>query len=254
MSKGSVLRTENDGLVNEHHDPRINRIFGRFWFDWHEDAARRMVFKDAITYEAGVLRKFIITGFQHVRGRKSSISTIGTAPDSSPNSSDIALDSERTTSVTQSSSVDPSPASQQTLSFVTIDDLTSSFRRSGHDSDLPSTTRGGRSHGNITNQLPDTPTRPPRVSVGPYRPPHTRTASGTGTACDQGNTWRMPHSQQHPRPGYYAPHPTAHNLRSSSDSFAPLPPVTQPSQRSRSDATRNMFEPLQEAESQTGND
>ncbi|KAJ5542637.1 Nucleotide-binding alpha-beta plait [Penicillium sp. DV-2018c] len=248
MSRGSVSRTEVDGLVNEHHDPRIEQIFGRFWFDWHADAARRMVFKDAIIYEAAILRKFIITGFQNSRRRTFSVSTIGTAPGSSPDASEIALDSERTIPVTHSSPVDPSLASQQTLGPTTIDHFTNSFRRIDHELNVQSTTRGG-SNGDDTNHSPVTPTRPSSVTTARYRPPHARTASTIGTARGKENNWRVPHSQQQPRPDYYVPHQTIHKLRSSSDPFAPLPPVKKPSQRSRSDATGDMLALLEEAES-----
>ncbi|KAJ5143524.1 Nucleotide-binding alpha-beta plait [Penicillium bovifimosum] len=254
MNRGSVLRTEAEGLVNEHHDPRLERIFGRFWFDWQGDAARQMVFKDAIIYEAAVLRKFIITGFQHLRRRTSSASTIGTAPYSSPNPSEVsAPDSERTISVTQNISVDPSPAFQQTSNLATIDEFTSRFYIPGQDTNVPSGTTRVGSQGDITNELPVTPTRSPPVAAERYRAPHARTVSVTRTARDHGmqGNWRMPHSQEQPRPGYYVPHSTTdYKLRSSSDPFAPapLPPRTWPSKRSRSDCISNMFGLLEEAE------
>lgn len=237
MSHGSVLRTEEDGLCNKHGHPDIERIFGMFWFEWDHEVARKLVFKNAITYEAGVLRKFIITGFQHLRRRTSSISTIGTAPHSSPNHSISSLDSERTISAMHSGSVNR-PAPQQAYTLSSAGGITSNFRRLGHDWNVPGNSRGG-SRAIDTDQFPpDTPTRQPRRSVQPYRPPHSRFATSSSTPYDQAENWRVPQDQT--RTSYYAPHPTAHNVRSSSDPFGPLPSAASNNQRSRSDASRQM--------------
>ncbi|KAJ5365636.1 Nucleotide-binding alpha-beta plait [Penicillium concentricum] len=243
MSHGVVLRTENDGLINKHTHPEIERIFGRFWFEWDDEAARNTIYKDAANYEASVLRKFIITGFQHLHKRNSSISTIGTAPpDSSPTHSTTSVDSERTISASRSRSMNPSAASQQGSSFSTARNMPGSVD-DGNNWNAPGHTRGISQRLDADQYLPDTPTRRAPPSVRPYRPPHHREVS------EAARDWRMPRAQQAPaaassenqapvRPIYRAPHLTAHNVRSSSDPFAPGPSVAPSSHRSRSDAAR----------------
>ncbi|OQE42224.1 hypothetical protein PENCOP_c004G05083 [Penicillium coprophilum] len=241
MSHGVVLRTDIDGLINKHTHPEIERIFGRFWFEWHDDVARDTLYKDAINYEAGVLRKFIITGFQHLHKRNSSISTIGTAP-ASPTHSLTSNDSERTISASRTGSMNPSIATQEASTFSAPGDMARSVE-DGNNWNVPVNTRGN-SQPHVSNQyLPDTPTRRVPPSVRPYRPPHQRNVSGST------HNWRMPQIQETPvagpsqsqdrtRPAYRAPHATAHNVRSSSDPFAPAPSAGPTSHRSRSDAAR----------------
>lgn len=237
MSNGSVLRTEVDGLLNQHGHPEIERIFGMFFFEWHDDAAREMVFKDAISYESNVLRKFIITGFQHLRRRTASISTIGTAP-VSPDHSVSSLDSERTIPASHSGSVNPGPVLEPTSAIPTVGDITGRFHRLGHDWNVSGNPHGG-SRGLVTDQFAlETPTRQARPSVQPYRPPHSRASTAPKVYHEQADNWRTPRTES--RPVYYAPHSTAHNVRSSSDPFGPAPPVAPTSKRSRSDATRQM--------------
>ncbi|KAJ5952900.1 Nucleotide-binding alpha-beta plait [Penicillium vulpinum] len=234
MSNGSVLRTESDGLINKHTHPEIEQIFGKFWFEWDDNVARNKVFRDAINYEATVLRKFIITGFQQLHKRKSSISTIGTAPGSSPTHSVTSVDSERTISASRGASVDPSRASRET-----------SIGQAGNNRNVPGTSRVSSQR--IDEYPPDTPTPRPRASAAPYRPPHQRDPS---VATKPRNfSWRLSQSEEVPvagsthgqspiRPIYHAPHQTAQNVRSSSDPFGPVPPVPRTGHRSRSDATR----------------
>ncbi|KAJ5484268.1 Nucleotide-binding alpha-beta plait [Penicillium expansum] len=248
MSHGSVLRTENDGLLNKHTHPEIERIFGRFWFEWDDGVARNKVFKDAIIYEASVLRKFIITGFQQLHRRKSSISTIGTAPGSSPTYSITSVDSQRTISVSHSASVNPSPASQESSTVSVTSNTTSSLREHGNDWNVPGIPCASSQRLDADQYLPDTPTHRPHASAPPYRPPHQRPADQTKSR-NQSVSWRMPQTQEAPatgstqshaemRPMYRAPHPTAQNVRSSSDPFGPVPSIAPASHRSRSDATR----------------
>ncbi|KAJ5824842.1 Nucleotide-binding alpha-beta plait [Penicillium robsamsonii] len=240
MSHGVVLRTENDGLINKHTHPEIERIFGRFWFEWHDDAARATIYKDAINYEASVLRKFIITGYQHLHKRNTSISTIGTAPASSPTHSTTSFDSERTISASRTASMNPGTASREGSTISTARDMTGSVER-GDNWNIPGSTRASSQRLDADQYLSDTPTRRAPPSVRPYRPPHQRDVSQSA------HNWRMPRAEDAPaassnenqgpvRPGYRAPHATAQNVRSSSDPFAPGPPVAPSNHRSRSDA------------------
>ncbi|CAG8890419.1 unnamed protein product [Penicillium egyptiacum] len=244
MSNGSVLRTENDGLPNKHTHPEIERIFGRFWFEWEDDVARNMVFKDAIIYEASVLRKFIITGFQQLHRRKSSVSTIGTAPGSSPTHSLASVDSQRTISQSHTGSVNPSPAPQESS---TASAASNRLREHGNNWNVPGNSRDISQRLDADQYLLDTPTHRPRASIPPYIPPHQR--SDSAKPRKQSVTWRMPQTQEAPavdstqgqaeiRPVYRAPHTTAQNVRSSSDPFGPVPSIAPSSHRSRSDAAR----------------
>lgn len=248
MSHGSVLRTENDGLVNKHTHPEIERIFGRFWFEWDDDVARKKVFKDAIIYEAGVLRKFIITGFQQLRRRKSSVSTIGTAPGSSPTQSVASVDSQRTISASHNPSVNPGPAYQESSTVSASSNMASSLPKHGNTLNVPGNPRGSFQRLNADQYLPETSTHQLHASAAPYRPPHQRPADPTKPR-NQSVSWRMPQTQEaHAggstqsqdviQPVYRAPHATAQNVRSSSDPFGPVPPIAPPGHRSRSDATR----------------
>ncbi|KAJ5171092.1 Nucleotide-binding alpha-beta plait [Penicillium coprophilum] len=241
MSHGVVLRTDFDGLINKHTHPEIERIFGRFWFEWHDHVARETIYENAINYEAGVLRKFIITGFQHLHKRNSSISTIGTAP-ASPTHSLTSNDSERTISASRTGSVNPSIATQEASTFSAPRDMARSVE-DGNNRNVPVNTRGNSQPLVSDQYLPDTPTRRVPPSVRPYRPPHQRNVS------ERTRNWRMPQIQEAPvagpsqsqdqiRPTYRAPHATAHNVRSSSDPFAPAPSAGPTSHRSRSDAAR----------------
>ncbi|CAI7650154.1 unnamed protein product [Penicillium glandicola] len=246
MSNGSVLRTENEGLPNKHTHPEIERIFGRFWFEWEDDVARNTVFKDAAIYEASVLRKFIITGYQHLHKRKSSISTIGTAPGSSPTHSLTSLDSERTISASHGDSVNPGRTSQEALTTPAARDMTRRLNELGLNLNAIGNPRDISQRLEADQYLPDTPTRQAPSSVRPYIPPHHRDAH---IPRNQSVSWRMPQpqeahvggstqSQAQIRPVYRAPHPTAQNVRSSSDPFNPVPSAAPTSHRSRSDATR----------------
>lgn len=248
MSNGSVLRTENDGLINKHTHPEIERIFGRFWFEWDDDVARNKVFKDAIIYEASVLRKFIITGFQQLHRRKSSVSTIGTAPGSSPTHSIASVDSQRTISGSHNPSVNPGPTCQESSTVSASNNMASSLPGHGNTLNVPGYPRGSSQRLNTDQYLPDTPTHRPRASVPPYRPPHQRPADPTNPR-NQSVSWRVPQTQEaHAvgstqsqaviRPVYRAPHPTAQNVRSSSDPFGPVSSIAPPGHRSRSDVTR----------------
>ncbi|KAJ5194421.1 Nucleotide-binding alpha-beta plait [Penicillium cf. griseofulvum] len=243
MSKGAVLRTENEGLINKHTHPAIERIFGRFWFEWHDDAARVTTFKDAVNYEATVLRKFIITGFQHLHKRNSSVSTIGTAPGSSPTHSHTSADSERTVSASRTGSANPAESSALSASSV----MTSSIPEHGSNWSVPGNTRGSSQRLDADQYLSGTSSRQAPPSVRPYRPPHQRDVSET--TRKQSANWRMPRTEEAPaagssksqdrtRPVYRAPHATAQNVRSSSDPFAPVPSTAATSHRSRSDAAR----------------
>ncbi|KAJ5283006.1 hypothetical protein N7497_001831 [Penicillium chrysogenum] len=247
MSHGSVLRTENDGLRNKHTHPEILRIFGRSWFEWDEDVARKKVFKDAIIYEASVLRKFIITGFQQIHRRKSSVSTIGTAPGSSPTHSVASVDSQRTISQSHTGSMNPSPAPQGTSTVSTASNITSGPSNHDANRNVPGNPRRLSRQLDADQHLLDTPTHRPRASVPPYVPPHQR--SDTAKARKPSVTWRMPQTQEAPavgsaqgqtdfQPVYRAPHATAQNIRSSSDPFGPGPSIAPSSHRSRSDAAR----------------
>ncbi|CAG7960199.1 unnamed protein product [Penicillium nalgiovense] len=247
MSRGSVLRTENDGLPNKHTHPEILRIFGRFWFEWDDDVTRKKVFKDAIIYEASVFRKFLITGFQQIHGRKSSVSTIGTAPGSSPTHSVASVDSQRTISQSHTGSVNPSPAPQGTSAVPTASNIASGPRERGTNRNVPGNPCRLSQQLDADQYLLDTPTHGPRTSIPPYVPPHQR--SDSAKARKPSVTWRMPQTQEAPavgsaqgqadfQPMYRAPHATAQNIRSSSDPFGPLHPVAPSSHRSRSDAAR----------------
>ena len=247
MSNGSVLRTENDGLLNQHTHPEIERIFGRFWFEWDDGVARNKIFKDAIIYEASVLRKFIITGFQQLHRRKSSISTIGTAPGSSPTHSLTSVDSQRTISVSHSGSVNSGHASQDSSTVSATRNMPSSLHEYANNWNVPGNFRGSSQQLGVDQYLPDTPTHRPRASAPAYVPPHQRPDSTKSRK--QSVSWRMPQlheatavgstqSQGEIRPMYRAPHATAQNVRSSSDPFGPVPPLGPSSHRSRSDATR----------------
>ncbi|KXG54358.1 Nucleotide-binding, alpha-beta plait [Penicillium griseofulvum] len=239
MSKGAVLRTENEGLTNKHTNPELERIFGQFWFEWNDDAARITIFKDAVTYEATVLRKFIITGFQHLHKRNSSGSTIGTAPDS-PAHSQTSADSQRTVSASRTGSVNPSHASRGSSVVSASNMMTSRIPERGN-------TRGSSQRLDADQYLSGTSYRQAAPSVPPYRPPHQRDVSET--TRKQSANWRMPRTEEAPaagssksqdrtRPVYRAPHATAQNVRSSSDPFAPVPSTAATSHRSRSDAAR----------------
>ncbi|KAJ5787785.1 Nucleotide-binding alpha-beta plait [Penicillium paradoxum] len=231
MSKGSVLRTEMNGLPNKHTHPQIERIFGAAWFEWTDSVAYEMKWDAAISYEKNVLRQFIITGFQNLRRRQSSISTIGTAPDS-PDGSVRSLDSERTISAINSDSVNPSPAPDHISTLPAAGYLTGGAHPVGHGRNV-SVDVHRDFFGMVTHQYPMSglPTFQHRPSVPPYRPPHSR------VSVEQVDNWRMPHEG---RSAYHAPHSTSHNVRSSSDPFGPGPSVFPASQRSRSDATRQM--------------
>jgi hypothetical protein len=248
MSNGAVLRTENDGLINKHTHPEIERIFGRFWFEWDDDVARNKVFKDAIIYEAGVLRKFIITGFQQLHRRQSSVSTIGTAPGSSPTHSIASVDSQRTISVSHNPSVNPGPTYQESSTVSAPNNMASSLPEHGNTLNVLGNPRGSSQRLNADQYLLDTPTHRPLASAPLYRPPHQRPADPT-KPCNQSVSWRMPQTQEaHAagptqsqaaiRPVYRAPHPAAQNVRSSSDPFGPVPSIAPPGHRSRSDVTR----------------
>ncbi|KAJ5932042.1 hypothetical protein N7516_006531 [Penicillium verrucosum] len=249
MSHGSVLRTENDGLPNKHTLPELERIFGRVWFEWDNDVARKKVFKDAIIYDASVLRKFIITGFQQLHRRQSSVSTIGTAPDSSPTQSIASVDSQRTISVSHNPSVNPGPAYEESSIVPASSNMPSSFPEYGNTSNVPGNPHGSSQRLDADRVLSDTtPTHRSHASIPPYRPPHQRPADST-TPRNQSFNWRMPQTQEAHAAGstqsqavvqsvYRAPHPTAHNVRSSSDPFGPVPSTAASSHRSRSDATR----------------
>ncbi|KAJ9491009.1 hypothetical protein VN97_g2225 [Penicillium thymicola] len=249
MSHGSVLRTENDGLPNKHTHPELERIFGRFWFEWDDDVARKMVFKDAIIYDASVLRKFIITGFQQLHRRKSSVSTIGTAPGSSPTQSIASVDSQRTISVSHNPSVNPGPTYEESSIVSASSNMPSSFPEHGNTSNVPGNPHGSSQRLDADQVLSGTtPTHRPHASIPPYRPPHQRPADST-TLRNQSVNWRMPQTQEAHAAGstqsqavvqsvYRAPHPTAQNVRSSSDPFDPVPSTAAPGHRSRSDATR----------------
>lgn len=248
MSHGSVLRTENDGLPNKHTLPELERIFGRVWFEWDNDVARKKVFKDAIIYDASVLRKFIITGFQQLHRRQSSVSTIGTAPDSSPTQSIASVDSQRTISVSHNPSV-KGPAYEESSIVSASSNMPSSFPEHGNTSNVPGNPHGSSQRLDADRVLSDTTlTHRPHASIPPYRPPHQRPADST-TLHNQSVNWRMPQTQEAHAAGstqsqavvqsvYRAPHPTAHNVRSSSDPFGPVPSTAASGHRSRSDATR----------------
>ncbi|KAF7518781.1 hypothetical protein PCG10_010558 [Penicillium crustosum] len=248
MSHGSVLRTENDGLINKHTHPEIERIFGRFWFEWDEDVARKKVFKDAIIYEASVLRKFIITGFQQLHRRQSSVSTIGTAPGSSPTQSVASIDSQRTISGSHNPSMNTVPTYQESSTVSASSNMASSLPEHGNTLNVPGNPRGSFQRLNADQYLPDTATHRPQASAAPYRPPHQRSADPTKPR-NQSVSWRLPQSQEAHvadsnqsqdviRPVYRAPHPTAQNVRSSSDPFGPVPSIAPAGHRSRSDAAR----------------
>ncbi|CDM27316.1 hypothetical protein DTO013E5_4468 [Penicillium roqueforti] len=246
MSNGSVLRTENDGLLNQHTHPEVERIFGRFWFEWDDDVARSKIFKDAIIYEASVLRKFIITGFQQLHRRNSSISTIGTAPGSSPTHSLASVDSQRTISVSHSGSVNSGRASRGSSTVSSTRNMSSSLLELTNNWNISGNSRESSQRLDSAQYLPDTPTHRPRASAPAYVPPHQRPDSAKSRK--QSVSWRMPQlqeataggsaqSQGDIRPIYRAPHATAQNVRSSSDPFGPVPSLGPSSHRSRSDAT-----------------
>ncbi|KAF4766814.1 hypothetical protein HAV15_010553 [Penicillium sp. str.  len=248
MSHGSVLRTENDGLINKDVHPDIELIFGRFWFEWDDDVARKKVFKDAIIYEASVLRKFIITGFQQLHRRQSSVSTIGTAPHSSPTQSVASVDSQRTISGSHNPSVNPGPTYQESSTVSASTNMPGRLPEHGNTLNVPGNPRGSFQRLNADQYLPDTPTHQPQPSAVPYRPPHQRPADPSKPR-NQSVSWRLPQTQEAHvagstqsqdviRPVYRAPHPTAQNVRSSSDPFGPVPSIAPPGHRSRSDATR----------------
>ncbi|KUM66463.1 hypothetical protein ACN42_g572 [Penicillium freii] len=242
VAHGAVLRTENDGLLNKDIEvvAVANRMFGTTWFEWAEAVTRTTVFKDAIIYEASVLRKFIITGFQQLHRRTSSVSTIGTAPGSSPTQSVASVDSQRTISVSHNRSVNPGPSYQEASIVSASTSMASSVPENVNTLNVPGNRRGSFQQPN-TDQ-----SHPPRPSVLPYRPPHQRPADPTKPR-NQSVSWRMPEeahvagstqSQAVTQPVYRAPHPAAQNVRSSSDPFGPVPSNAPGNHRSRSDATR----------------
>ena len=83
MSHGRVSQTEKHGLENRHTDPTWIQPYGQQLFAWDDKTALSKTFADAVTYEMGVLRSLIIAGFGN-SGSHSRVSSIGTAPPSSP--------------------------------------------------------------------------------------------------------------------------------------------------------------------------
>ncbi|KAJ5670676.1 uncharacterized protein N7477_006039 [Penicillium maclennaniae] len=83
MSRGRASQTEKQGLENRHTNPNWIRPYGQQLFVWGEEAAKRKTFAEAIAYELGVFRSIIIAGHRN-NGHHSRVSSIGTAPPSSP--------------------------------------------------------------------------------------------------------------------------------------------------------------------------
>jgi hypothetical protein len=253
MSHGCVSIPKEDGLMNQHGHPGLLRLYGQYFFEWSKEKSEELVFKDAIIYEARIFRQFIITGFQRNRGRQLSISTIGTAPSSSPIQDDRA-DSERTiVAVTRPVFRLPRPVSPET--GIQISPQTSELvpRASGSTDFARNWTfpygSPGMSGQTIANSsVPESPTpRPAAERIQPYRPPHARNAAGLsdarlqrGRGSRQSRQFAGSSMSRMPPPTYYAPHATAHNIRSSSDPdpFDANRPMAPASQRSISDFHR----------------
>lgn len=114
MSKGSIDRasTELDGYHNRHVHPKVRRLFGINWFQWNEDAAKKVLFKDSIDYEKCIHRQFIIAAYREIHqiprsGNKSSTST----GHGSPTTTERSSDSQRTISaLPRAASAVPAPA------------------------------------------------------------------------------------------------------------------------------------------------
>ena len=83
MSRGRASQTEKQGLENRHINPNWIRPYGQQLFAWGEEAAKCKTFAEAVAYELGVFRSIIIAGHGN-DGSHSRVSSIGTAPPSSP--------------------------------------------------------------------------------------------------------------------------------------------------------------------------
>lgn len=110
MRRGRTSQTEKQGLENRHTNPNWIRPYGRQLFAWGEEAAKSKTFAEAIAYELGVFRSIIIAGHGN-DGNHSRVSSIGTAPPSSPT---CALPPSSTVSHTASNSTTPRPGNTGT--------------------------------------------------------------------------------------------------------------------------------------------
>lgn len=242
MANGCVSMQEKDGLLNKHHHPGLLRIYGRNFFEWSDEEANTRVFRDAIIHEARLYRQFLITGFQHMHGRQSSISTIGTAPRSPPSTDDQSVDSECTVIAPVSKkdrSVSPTRRKSAKLGTHSPRDPQDFVRSWIFPPGLPVS-----GNADPNSHMPDTPA--PRSSseqVLPYRPPHVRHGAAANNSRQQlgsllrqirqSNASNISHGSA---PTYHAPHSTAQNVRSSSYSYNQTPGMGHPNPRSRSDA------------------
>ncbi|KAJ5298196.1 uncharacterized protein N7443_006316 [Penicillium atrosanguineum] len=83
MSRGRASQTEKQGLENRHTNSNWIRPYGPQLFAWGEKAAKSKTFAEAVAYELGIFRSIIIAGHGN-DGSHSRVSSIGTAPPSSP--------------------------------------------------------------------------------------------------------------------------------------------------------------------------
>jgi len=232
--------------MNQHGHPGLLRLYGQYFFEWNKEMAKDLVFKDAIVYEARIFRQFVITGFQRMRGRQLSVSTIGTAPDSSPIQDD-PTDSERTV-VTFIKPAKPNPPSPETT--IQVDSRGPGSSDFSRNWTFPTGSPGASGETDANSTVPESPTpRPAAERIMPYRPPHARnSASASNSRGQRGRLGRQNRQSagsslsRNPPPTYYAPHATAHNVRSSSDPdpFGMGRSVAPASQRSSSDAYRTI--------------
>lgn len=245
MSHGCASIPNADGLMNQHGHPDILRVYGMNFFEWNEEVAKRMIFTDANIYEARLFREFLITGFQRMRGRQTSTSTIGTAPSTPPSPDDDDASSERTVvnvfHPARGNRVLPVTPTREDTRATSYPDFARNWT-------FPMGPSVRFEHTDSTDTVvPETPTRLPATErIQPYRPPHARNATSGGNARNQRGYQRRRDelssgsAMNMPPPTYYAPHATAQSVRSSSDPdpFGGARPMALISHRSNSDAHR----------------
>lgn len=235
------------------------RLFGPNLFEWSEKASPTVLFRDSVNHESRMFRHFMITGWQSINQRNSSLSSIGGPPQSQEGDSESvdneSVISDRTVITAINRNRTPAPPSAppayrrtgpayRRARVAHARDESQSFSRNWTFPGAPAeqTTRAPPIP--IEQETPTRRSRAPRVR--PYRPPQLRNSAsernpfleGGGTG-DRGHRMSLSLESLGPPPTYRMPHTTAHNVRSQSYSYpvdqGPVLPPNPQHSRSHSD-------------------